>query len=167
MFEHVGQPQYSKFFNHLKELMTEDGVALLHTIGRYGTPGFTNPWIRKYIFPGGYNPSLSEICVSTELNNIVINDIEVMRLHYADTLAAWRRRFGANWNLIKEHFDDRFYRMWQFYLASCEAAFRYWDLVVFQIQLSQQNDVVPNTRDYLYQPDLISDSKDDRFHATG
>ena len=123
--------------------------------------------IRKYIFPGGYNPALSEICDSTEHNNLIINDVEVLRLHYAETLAAWRKRFGANWSQVRGNFDDRFYRMWQFYLANCEAAFRYWDLVVFQIQLSHRIDVVPTTRDYMYQSNLMPEKKHNRFRATG
>lgn len=167
MFEHVGKPQYPKFFGHIKHLLKENGVALLHTIGRYTPPGGTNPWIRKYIFPGYYLPALSDICDPTERNNLIINDVEVLRLHYAETLAAWRTRFGANWNQIKGHFDDRFYRMWQYYLVSCEAAFRYWDLVVFQIQLSLYNDVVPTTRDYMYQSNLILEKEHTQFHATG
>ena len=167
MFEHVGKPQYPKFFDQIKGLLEDDGVALLHTIGRYGTPGFTNPWIRKYIFPGGYNPSLSEICNATERNELVINDIEVLRLHYAETLAAWRERFGRNWYQIRDNFDQRFYRMWQFYLASCEVAFRHWDLVVFQVQLTKQIDVLPTSRDYMYQKDLVNDTKSTRWNATG
>lgn len=150
MFEHVGPPNYRTFFGRVRQLLTSDGVALLHTIGRTGPPGSTHPWIRKHIFPGGYIPALSEVSRSVEKNGIVTTDLEVLRLHYADTLAAWRERFHRRWHDAADCMGESFCRMWDFYLASCEAAFRWRDLVVFQLQLATRLDTVPRTRDYLH-----------------
>jgi cyclopropane-fatty-acyl-phospholipid synthase len=149
MFEHVGAPQYRTYFEKVRDLLTDDGVALIHTIGRLDGPGVTNPWIRKYIFPGGYSPALSEVVPVIERVGLCITDIEVLRLHYAKTLRHWRQRFLAHWDEVRELYDERFCRMWEFYLAGSECAFRYQGHAVFQIQLSKRLDTVPLTRDYI------------------
>ncbi|MCH8112390.1 MAG: class I SAM-dependent methyltransferase [Proteobacteria bacterium] len=149
MFEHVGIGHYRKFFEKIRDLLTDDGVALLHTIGRAQGPSSTNPWIAKYIFPGGYNPAMSEIIPFIEATGMYITDIEVLRLHYARTLRDWRRRFNANRDKVREVYDERFCRMWEYYLAGAETAFRYGGKVNFQIQLAKRQDVVPATRDYI------------------
>lgn len=151
MFEHVGIGHYGEFFRKLHGLLVEDGVALLHTIGRADGPGVTNPWIRKYIFPGGYSPALSEVMPAIERAGLYATDIEVLRLHYAETLKAWRRRFVRHRERIRELFDERFCRMWEFYLAASEATFRFGGHVNFQIQLSRRVDSVPMTRDYMFE----------------
>jgi len=151
MFEHVGVPQYPTFFNKMKTLLADDGVALLHSIGRADGPGSTNPWIRKYIFPGGYSPALSEVVPVAERTGLWITDIEVLRLHYAETLRAWRTRFMAERERIRALYDERFCRMWEFYLAGSEIAFRYQGHIVFQMQLARQVDTVPLTRDYMFE----------------
>ncbi len=149
MFEHVGVAYYQAFFNKLHTLLKPDGVALLHTIGRAGEPGATNPFIAKYIFPGGYIPSLSEIMPAIEKARLVVTDIEILRLHYAETLRAWRERFRANWDKAVSIMGERFCRMWEFYLAGSEAAFRFEDMVVFQIQLARSKTALPQTRAYM------------------
>jgi cyclopropane-fatty-acyl-phospholipid synthase len=149
MFEHVGVGHYDEFFGCVRDRLTGDGLALLHTIGRIDGPGFTNPWVRKYIFPGGYTPALSEIVRSIERTGLWITDVEILRLHYAETLRRWRERFHANRERAKQIYDERFCRMWEFYLAGCEMSFRYRGLVVFQIQLAKRVDSVPSTRDYM------------------
>jgi cyclopropane-fatty-acyl-phospholipid synthase len=149
MFEHVGIGHYREYFNKIADLLTEDGVALIHTVGRIDGPGATNAWLEKYIFPGGYCPALSEILPAIEQAGLHVTDVEVLRLHYAETLRAWRHRFNANRGRIAELYDERFCRMWEFYLAGCEASFRYSGLVNFQIQLSKRVDAVPLTRDYI------------------
>ena len=149
MFEHVGVNHYDAFFAKVKELLTDDGVALLHTIGRCDGPGATNPWITKYIFPGGYAPALSEIMAATERSGLIATDVEILRLHYADTLKAWRARFRKNWSKAAALYDERFCRMWEFYLAASEMTFRHDFQVVFQIQLAKRLDVLPLTRDYM------------------
>jgi cyclopropane-fatty-acyl-phospholipid synthase len=150
MFEHVGVNHYREFFAKLRDLLDADGVALLHTIGRADGPGATNPWIAKYIFPGGYSPALSEILPHIERAGLYVTDVEVLRLHYAETLRAWRRRFNANRAAIAKLYDERFCRMWEFYLAGSEATFRYAGHVVFQIQMAKRQDAVPLTRDYIH-----------------
>ncbi|HLQ26936.1 MAG TPA: cyclopropane-fatty-acyl-phospholipid synthase family protein [Acidiferrobacterales bacterium] len=150
MFEHVGAPNYSAFFHKLNTLLKQDGVALLHSIGRPGLPGETNAWIRKYIFPGGYNPALSEITQAIQASRLIITDVEVLRLHYGFTLAEWQKRFQAHRKLVAERKGERFARMWEFYLAVCEAAFAAGELVVYQIQMSNSLKSLPLTRDYLY-----------------
>ena len=150
MFEHVGQPYYRAFFDQLNDLLKEDGVALLHTIGRTSAPGTTNAWLRRYIFPGGYTPALSELSTAIEPTPLMVTDLEVWRLHYAETLAEWLRRFQSVRAEVAERFDERFCRMWEFYLASCEGTFRHWDQVVFHVQMAKRHDAVPITRDYLY-----------------
>jgi len=150
MFEHVGRPHYLAFFDQVRDLLTREGVAVLHTIGRLGPPGLTNPWIRRHIFPGGYIPALSEVAAAIERSGLVNCDVEVLRLHYARTLACWQARFQEHRAEAAARYGERFCRMWEFYLAVCEAAFRARDLVVFQIQLARERDAVPLTRDYLY-----------------
>lgn len=149
MFEHVGRKQYQTFFNKVYECLEEDGVALIHTIGRADGPGETDPWTKKYIFPGGYAPALSEIAPVIEKAGLYITDMEVLRLHYAKTLAEWRKRVDANKEKIIDLYDEKFLRMWEFYLASAECAFRNLGHVVFQFQLTKWQDNVPLTRKYL------------------
>ncbi len=149
MFEHVGVGHYGAYFAKIVDLLEPEGVALVHTIGSARPPRAPDPWISKYIFPGGYVPSLSEIIPEVERAGLVVADIEVLRLHYAETLRAWRHRFMARWDEAAALYDARFCRMWEFYLASCEAGFRHNRLVVFQIQLAHQLDAVPVTRDYI------------------
>ena len=149
MFEHVGINDYQAYFDRIKQLLKPGGRALVHTIGRSDGPGFTNPFIARYIFPGGYFPALSEIMPSVERSGLVTCDIEVLRLHYAETLRAWRERFVANWAEAARRHDERFCRMWEFYLAGSEMGFRHHGLIVFQIQLGHAVDSVPITRDYI------------------
>jgi cyclopropane-fatty-acyl-phospholipid synthase len=140
---------YGAFFRKVRDLLTDDGVALIHTIGRADGPGATSPWIRKYIFPGGYCPALSEVLPVVERCGLFVTDVEVLRLHYAETLRAWRNRFRENWEKVKALYDERFCRMWEFYLAGSEMAFRHQAMVVFQIQIAKRVDTVPLTRDYI------------------
>lgn len=149
MFEHVGVSSYDAYFQTSRRLLKEDGVMLLHTIGRSGTPYPTNPWITKYIFPGGHLPVLSEMMPAIERAGLIVTDIEILRLHYAYTLQAWRERFMAHREEVLRLYDERFCRMWECYLAMSESAFRWQDAVVFQLQLARRNDVVPLTRDYI------------------
>src|SRR5258706_1993563 len=148
-FEHVGAQYFETFFRKMHQLLTPDGVALLHTIGRTDGPGSTNPWIAKYIFPGGYTPALSEVTRAIERSGLYVTDVEILRLHYAETLKEWRARFLRNWAKAAALYDERFCRMWEFYLASAEMTFRYDQLVVFQIQLSKRIETLPMTRDYI------------------
>jgi cyclopropane-fatty-acyl-phospholipid synthase len=149
MFEHVGVNRYDEFFTKVRGLLKDDGVMMLHSIGRNSVPGVTNPWIRKYIFPGGYIPSLSEVLPAIERAGLYVTDIEILRLHYADTLRAWRERFMARRDEAAELYDERFCRMWEFYLAGSETSFRVDAHMVFQIQLAKRQEAVPLTRDYL------------------
>jgi cyclopropane-fatty-acyl-phospholipid synthase len=149
MFEHVGLVHFRTFFDTLRARLADDGVALLHAIGRRDGPGDTNPWIRKYIFPGGYAPALSEVLPHIEKADLWVTDIEVLRLHYAETLRHWRLRFMANRDRAKALYDERFCRMWEFYLAASEATMRVAGQMVFQIQLARRIDAVPITRDYM------------------
>lgn len=149
MFEHVGINHYAEYFRKIADLLTEDGVGMVHTIGRADGPGATNPWITKYIFPGGYSPALSEILPHIERAGLYVTDIEVLRLHYAETLKAWRTRFMAQREEIAKIYDERFCRMWEFYLAGSEVTFRHSGHVVFQIQVARRQDAVPLTRDYI------------------
>jgi cyclopropane-fatty-acyl-phospholipid synthase len=149
MFEHVGVDHYQAFFNKIGSLLTDDGAALIHTIGRSDGPGATSPWIRKYIFPGGYTPALSEVLPAIERAGLIVTDVETLRQHYADTLAEWQRRFRAHWHEAMALYDERFCRMWEFYLAGAEMGFRHQGLVVFQIQLTKRIDALPITRDYM------------------
>ena len=150
MFEHVGAHHHDEFFRKLESLLAEDGVALLHSIGRMEPPGGTNAWLRKYIFPGGYTPALSEVMRAIEKSGLWVIDIEILRLHYADTLREWRRRFAANRGAVCELYDERFCRMWEFYLAACEMAFRYMRQMVFQIQIAKRQNAAPLTRDHMF-----------------
>ena len=150
MFEHVGRKFYKKYFNKVSELLNNDGVALIHTIGSSNPPRDPHPWITKYIFPGGYTPSLSEIARPIENSGLVISDMEVLRLHYSHTLRNWKERFLGKREKVLELFDEKFLRMWEFYLAGCEMAFKWGDQVVFQLQLTKNFTSVPNTRDYIY-----------------
>ena len=149
MFEHVGVGNYDKFFRKCFELLADDGVMLLHSIGRSEGPAVTNPWVAKYIFPGGYIPALSEVLPAIERAGLLVTDIEILRLHYADTLRAWRQRFIAHRDEVEQVYDSRFVRMWEFYLAAAEVGFREQAMMVFQIQLTKRQDVVPMTRDYI------------------
>lgn len=149
MFEHVGINHYREFFSTVRKLLAEDGLCVLHSIGRMAGPSTTCAWLRRYIFPGGYSPSLSEVLPAIEGSGLWIADIEVLRLHYAETLRAWQHRFQENRARIAELFDERFCRKWEFYLALSEAAFRHGDHFVFQIQLSKRRDAAPLTRDYI------------------
>jgi cyclopropane-fatty-acyl-phospholipid synthase len=149
MFEHVGVDFYETYFKRCAELLTDDGVMLLHSIGRFGGPDVTNPWITKYIFPGGYIPALSEVVPAIERAGLVVCDVEILRLHYAETLKAWRERFMARREEAVRLYDERFARMWEFYLAASEMSFRKQGLMNFQIQLAKHQGVVPMTRDYI------------------
>jgi cyclopropane-fatty-acyl-phospholipid synthase len=149
MFEHVGVGFYDTFFRKCAKLLADDGIALLHTIGRSGPPSITNPWIAKYIFPGGYIPALSEVLPAVQRAGLLVSDVEILQLHYAETLKAWRERFLAHRDEVVRLYDQRFVRMWEFYLACSEMAFREGDMVVFQIQLAKHKGVTPATRDYI------------------
>jgi cyclopropane-fatty-acyl-phospholipid synthase len=150
MFEHVGAARYQEYFRHAARLLKPDGVMLLHSIGRFGPPGTTNPWIAKYIFPGGYIPALSEVLTAVEHVGLFVTDIEILRLHYAETLKAWRENFRARWDEAARIYDERFCRMWDFYLAGSESAFRSGSMMVFQLQLTRSLNALPLTRDYMF-----------------
>jgi cyclopropane-fatty-acyl-phospholipid synthase len=150
MFEHVGVNHYDAYFRQVASLLKDDGVALIHSIGRSDGPGATNPWIRRYIFPGGYSPALSEVLPAIERAGLIVTDVEILRLHYAETLKRWRARFNENRAKVRALYDERFCRMWEFYLASSEATFRWGGHMVFQIQLAKSIDAVPITRDYIH-----------------
>ena len=150
MLEHVGLGHYREFFGKVRDLLTDDGVAVVHTIGRYDTPGPVNPWITRYIFPGTYVPTLSELMPAIEEQHLLVTDIEVLKRHYAKTLRAWRDRFVSNWDRARSMYDERFCRMWEFYLTACEVGFLSRELNVFQIQLAKDLDAVPETRDYIH-----------------
>jgi cyclopropane-fatty-acyl-phospholipid synthase len=149
MFEHVGVGFYDEFFRKCRAALDDDGIMLLHAIGRPEGPSVTNPWIAKYIFPGGYIPALSEVLPAVERAGLLVTDIEILRLHYAETLKAWRQRFLAHREAVERIYDRRFVRMWEFYLAASEMSFRKQKLMNFQIQLTKSQGVVPMTRDYI------------------
>jgi cyclopropane-fatty-acyl-phospholipid synthase len=149
MFEHVGVGHFDMFFRKCAQLLADDGVMVLHSIGRSEGPSATNPWIAKYIFPGGYIPSLSEVLPRIEKAGLLTTDIEILRLHYAETLKNWRERFLAHREEVERIYDQRFVRMWEFYLAASEMAFREQNMMVFQIQLTKRQGVTPMTRDYI------------------
>jgi cyclopropane-fatty-acyl-phospholipid synthase len=161
MFEHVGAPYYDAFFAKTRDLLADDGVMLLHFIGRTDGPGATNAWIAKYIFPGGYVPALSEVMASVEKSGLIVSDVEVLRLHYAETLREWGKRFQANRARAAQIYDERFCRMWEFYLAGAEMAFRYDGQVVFQIQLVRNQHALPIVRDY-----MVDNERTMRFAGT-
>lgn len=149
MFEHVGVGFYETFFKRCAELLSDDGVMVLHSIGRSTGPDVTSPWITKYIFPGGYIPAMSEVAPAIESAGLLVCDIEILRLHYAETLKAWRERFMARREEAVRLYDERFARMWEFYLAGSEMSFRKQNLMNFQIQLTKRQGIVPITRDYI------------------
>ena len=149
MLEHVGVRQYGRMFERIRALLPQHGVALVHSIGRVLGPGSTNPWIKKYIFPGGYIPALSEVLPSIERSGLWVTDIEVLRLHYAYTLKQWRERFVANWDKAAALYDERFCRMWEYYLATSEISFRHLDNMNFQIQVAVDRNTLPIARDYM------------------
>jgi cyclopropane-fatty-acyl-phospholipid synthase len=153
MFEHVGAAHYFEFFTKVKALLEDDGIMLLHSIGRMEPPGGTNTWLRKYIFPGGYSPAMSEVLAAIEKVGLYVTDVEILRLHYAETLRHWRNRFQASRDKVKAMagYDERFCRMWEFYLAGCEVAFRYMGQMVFQMQIARDQHAVPLTRDYIFE----------------
>lgn len=155
MFEHVGQKNHADFFANAARLLAPDGIMLLHTIGVSGEPGYTNPWIRKRIFPGGHLPSLSEMLAAIEQSGLIVTDVEVLRLHYARTLRHWRQRFAKRRSEAAAAYGEQFCRAWEFYLAASEAAFRWEGMVVFQVQLAKRNDVVPLRRDYIAEREAI------------
>jgi cyclopropane-fatty-acyl-phospholipid synthase len=151
MFEHVGVANYPAYFNIIKKCLAPGGIAVLHSIGRFGGGAITNSWIEKYIFPGGYSPALSEVTPVIEKTGLLMTDIEILRLHYAKTLAHWRRRFAANRDAIADLYDERFCRMFEFYLSASELAFRMNDHMNFQIQLTHDQEAIPLTRDYMFE----------------
>jgi len=160
MFEHVGIKHYDEFFRQISTLLNEDGIALLHSIGCSAGPSRPNPWLNKYIFPGGYCPALSETFAAIEPAKLYVTDIEILHQHYAETLRHWRMKFLANQKKVKELWGDRFFRMWEFYLASCEVAFRNRGYMVFQIQMVRNSELAPLTRDYIGE-------EEDRLRITG
>ncbi len=155
MFEHVGVPHYREYFRTVNARLKPDGVALIHTIGRVTPPGTTSPWILKYIFPGGYVPALSEMMAAVEKEGFWSTDVEVWRLHYAETLRHWHDRFMANCDTARALYDERFCRMWRYYLLASEMSFRHYGQVVFQVQLAKKVDAVPLSRGYLYPPQML------------
>jgi len=150
MFEHVGRKFYKKFFKQIEKLLTDSGVSLIHTIGSVNSPRDPHPWVTKYIFPGGYTPSLSEITTPLEKAGLIVSDIEVLKLHYSHTLRHWKESCIKNKVQIIEMFDEKFFRMWEFYLTGCEIAFKWGDQVVYQLQLTKSYTSTPITRDYIY-----------------
>ena len=150
MFEHVGRKFYKTFFNQISKLLNDDGLALIHTIGSFNQPRNPQPWVTKYIFPGGYTPSMSEVIGPIEKSGLIVSDVEVLRMHYSHTLRNWKERFLKNKSKVLAMFDENFFRMWEFYLTSCEMAFKWGDQVVFQFQITKDLKSVPTTRDYIY-----------------
>jgi len=150
MFEHVGRKFYKKFFSQVNKLLKNDGIALIHTIGSVNPPRDPHPWITKYIFPGGYTPSMSEVTGPIEKSGLTVSDVEVLRMHYAYTLRHWKQRFLGNREKVIQMFDEKFFRMWEFYLTSCEMAFKWGDQVVYQFQLIKNFTSTPIRRDYIY-----------------
>ena len=168
MFEHVGVVHYGQFFRRVRNLLTDDGIGLLHSINRSDGPGVTSKWIAKYIFPGGYIPALSEVVPVMESSNLYITDVEILRLHYAETLKEWARRFADHRDRAREIYDERFCRMWEFYLAAAETSFRYGGMNNFQIQFARHQNVLPLTRDYMIEEEerlRAIDSQRPRFKS--
>ncbi|MBW2713461.1 MAG: class I SAM-dependent methyltransferase, partial [Deltaproteobacteria bacterium] len=151
MFEHVGVNGYDAFFHKIFNLLSDDGFALLHSIGHMSPPGTASPWLRKYIFPGAYSPALSEVFAATERQHLCVSDTEVLRVHYADTMAEWNRRFQHNRKRVEEIYDENFCRMWEFYLISAETMFRTGAQMAFQMTLSRTRDATPLSRDYMFE----------------
>ena len=166
MFEHVGIAHYRRFFRTIRENLRPGAVAVIHAIGRAHGPGTTNKWLAKYIFPGGYSPALSEVVPHAEREHLWITDLEILRLHYAETLRHWRRRFAANRDTIASIYDERFCRMFEFYLAACEVTFRQADHVVWQMQLSNCNDSLPITRAYMADEPAPAPAQMPEYHST-
>ncbi len=158
MFEHVGLRHYGTFFKRIAELLKDDGVAVIHSIGMNERPGPAPEWIKKYIFPGCYVPALSQVMPAIQRARLKVTDIEILRLHYAETIRHWRQRFLANRAKALALYDERFCRMWEFYLTCCEISFRIEDLMVFQIQLAHHQTAVPLTRDYLMKDNAGADT---------
>ena len=156
MFEHVGAPQFRTYFNKVREMLTADGIALIHTIGSSAPPRATSPWVRRHIFPGGYIPSMSETLAAIEKTDLTVTDVEVLRLHYAQTLRHWSDRFEANIDKARALYDDRFVRMWRYYLTAAELSFSVERLAVFQFQIARDKGAVPITRDYLYPTQTVA-----------
>ncbi len=151
MMEHIGRKFYKIFFNKIHEILNDDGITLLHTIGSINPPRQPQPWISSFIFPGGYTPSLSQLTTPVERSGLILTDLEILRMHYSHTLRHWKERFLKNKVKALKMFDEKFYRMWLFYLVSCEQAFKWGDQVVFQLQLTKELHTAPSTRDYIYQ----------------
>jgi len=170
LIEHLGTPHYPGFYAKIRELLAPDGIMVSHCCGRMGPPGLTDKWTRKYIFPGGYIPALSELVSEAERHKLIVADVEAMRYHYAHTLEEWYRRTNAHREEIVALYDERFFRMWQFYLAGAEAAFRYGGLVNWQVQYLKRRDAVPMTRDYMYEEEERLRAADGHYrgdHAPG
>ncbi len=168
MFEHVGVHHYGEFFAKINQLIEDDGLAVLHSIGHMSPPGTASPWLRKYIFPGAYSPALSEVFAAVEQHSLWVTDLEFLRIHYAETLAHWCRRFDANRAEIAALYDERFCRMWEFYLISAEMMFRTGNQLVFHMQLARQRDAAPITRDYITDTQRrYKEIEDDRNSAAG
>ncbi len=155
MFEHVGVSHYGEFFGKIYDLLTDSGVALIHSIGHMSPPGTASPWLRKYIFPGAYSPAMSEVFTALELNSLWATDVEILRVHYADTLHEWHKRFERNRDRIARMYDERFCRMWEFYLVSVEMMLRTGSQMVFQMQVAKQRDAAPLTRDYIEKREAV------------
>ena len=162
MFEHVGLPNYETYFGAIKRLLAPDGIAMVHSIGKMYGPAPTSTWILKYIFPGGYVPALSEVMPAVERQGLWVNDVEVLRLHYAETLRLWRARFAERWPDLARHYDERFRRMWDFYLVGSEISFRYFGFMVFQVQLARAVDAAPATRDYIVEAERAMRARAER-----
>jgi cyclopropane-fatty-acyl-phospholipid synthase len=150
MLEHVGRRNYRDYFRQIRDLLTDDGVAVVHSIGFFDPPGPINPFIRKYIFPAAEIPSLSEVLSAVEQTGLLATDVEILRLHYAETLRAWREKFLIRWDEAARLYDEQFCRMWLFYLTLCEIGFRHRTMMVFQLQLTKRIDALPLTRDYMF-----------------
>jgi cyclopropane-fatty-acyl-phospholipid synthase len=162
MFEHVGVTRYDEFFGRVYDLLVDDGFAVLHSIGHMSPPSTASPWLRKYIFPGAYSPALSEVFAATERQHLWVSDVEVLRVHYADTLVEWNRRFQQNRARIAELYDERFCRMWEFYLISAETMFRTGAQMVFHMQLARTRDAALLTRDYMFETENLYRQVDER-----
>jgi cyclopropane-fatty-acyl-phospholipid synthase len=171
MFEHVGVNHFETYFQKSAQLLAKDGVMVLHSIGRSEGPGATNPWIAKYIFPGGYIPAVSEVLPRIEKAGLLVTDIEILRIHYAETLRHWRERFLAHREEAERIYDQRFVRMWEFYLAASEMSFREQNMMVMQIQLTKRQGVVPITRDYINREEqrlaALEDTRRPRLRLAG
>jgi cyclopropane-fatty-acyl-phospholipid synthase len=159
MFEHVGAPHFRAYFRKVRDLLADDGVALIHTIGRMGGPSYTDGFTAKYIFPGGYIPALSETVAASEQERLIVSDVEVLRLHYAHTIRHWYDRTGAARDKIVALYDERFYRMWRFYLAGALTAFTRDEMVNFQLQFIRRRDALPITRDYMTEAEKALQAK--------